>query len=278
VRLPAVAGSFYPLSRQALESDIDGYLDGVEFTRTEIVNIMGAIIPHAGYMYSGKVAAYSFKAIQEFVKTPPLFVIICPNHTGNGSPVALSNQDWMTPLGKVKVDSDFVKALIKSSSQMQISEEAHQFEHSIEVQLPFLQRIYAKQHKEFRMVAICMMGTGIDTIEEVGRAIFKASAELRREVFVIASSDMTHYEDAEKAREKDNLALKAVENLDYKTFISTIEENHISVCGYGPVGSMLVYSKLKNASGARVIKYATSGEVSGDYHSVVAYASVIVTK
>ncbi len=278
MRSPAVAGSFYPLNKQALENVIDEYMSNVEFTHTEIVNIMAAVIPHAGYMYSGKVAAYSFKAIEDFLKVPPLFVIICPNHTGNGAPVAVSNQDWITPLGRVKIDSEFVKALVKNSSQIQISEEAHQFEHAVEVQLPFLQRIYGKKHKEFRFVPICMMGTGLDTIEEVGRAIFKAGAELRREVFVIASSDMTHYEEAEKARAKDAIALKAVEALDYKGFISAIEDNHISVCGYGPIGSMLVYSKLKNATTGKIIKYGTSGETSGDYRSVVAYAAVIVTK
>jgi AmmeMemoRadiSam system protein B len=278
VRSPAVAGSFYPLSKQDLERDIDEYLSNVEFTRTEIVNMMGAVIPHAGYMYSGQVAAYAFKAIQEFVKTPPVFVIICPNHTGNGTPVAVSNQDWMTPLGRVRVDSEMVKALVKSSPQIEISEEAHQFEHAIEVQLPFLQRIFAKMKKDIRFVPICMMGTGIDTIEEVGRAVFKASAETRRDVFVIASSDMTHYEAAEKARQKDNLALKYVEKLDYKGFISAVEENHVSVCGYGPIGSMLVYAKLKNATMAKIIKYGTSGDTSGDYKSVVAYASIIVTR
>ncbi|MFH0817312.1 MAG: MEMO1 family protein [Candidatus Micrarchaeota archaeon] len=278
MRSPAVAGSFYPLSKQALESEIDGYLSGVEFTHTEVINIMAAVIPHAGYMYSGKVAAYSFKAIEDFLKTPPLFVIICPNHTGNGAPVAVSNQDWMTPLGKVKVDSEFVKSLTRNSQQIEISEEAHQFEHAIEVQLPFLQRIYGKQKKEFRFVPICMMGTGLDTIEEVGRAIFKVAAELRRDVFVIASSDMTHYEEAEKAKKKDGLALKAVEALDYKSFISAIEDNHISVCGYGPIGSMLVYAKLRNATSAKMIKYGTSGDTSGDYRSVVAYAAVIVMK
>ncbi len=278
MRTPAVAGSFYPLNKQALENEIDGYLNEVEFTHTEVISLMAAVIPHAGYMYSGKVAAYAFKAIEDFVKNPPLFVIICPNHTGNGAPVAISNQDWLTPLGKVKVDSDFVKSLVRNSPDMQISEEAHQFEHAVEVQLPFLQRIYGKQRKEFRFVPICMMGTGIDTIEEVGRAIFKASAETRRDVFVIASSDMTHYEEAEKAKTKDNLALKAVEILDYKGFISAIEDNHISVCGYGPIGSMLVYAKLKNASAAKVIKYGTSGDASGDYRSVVAYAAVIVSR
>ena len=146
LRSPAVAGSFYPLNKQALENVIDEYMSNVEFTHTEIVNIMAAVIPHAGYMYSGKVAAYSFKAIEDFLKVPPLFVIICPNHTGNGAPVAVSNQDWITPLGRVKIDSEFVKALVKNSSQIQISEEAHQFEHAVEVQLPFLQRIYGKKH------------------------------------------------------------------------------------------------------------------------------------
>ncbi|MFH1470933.1 MAG: AmmeMemoRadiSam system protein B, partial [Candidatus Micrarchaeota archaeon] len=194
MRSPAVAGSFYPLNKQVLEKEIDGYLSEVEFTHTEVIDIMAAVIPHAGYMYSGRVAAYAFKAIEDFLKTPPVFVIICPNHTGNGTPVAVSNQDWLTPLGKVKVDSDFVKSLTKNSPQIEISEEAHQFEHAVEVQLPFLQRIYGKARKDFRFVPICMMGTGIDTIEEVGRAIFKASAETRRDAFVIASSDMTHYE------------------------------------------------------------------------------------
>ncbi len=278
MRSPAVAGSFYPMNRQDLERDVDNYLTKVEFTRTEVVDIIGAVIPHAGYMYSGQVAAYAFKAIEEFRKTPPTFVIICPNHTGNGSPVAVSNQDWMTPLGKVSIDTELVKSLVKNSSEMEISEEAHQFEHSVEVQLPFLQRVYGRQKKNFRFVPICLMGTGMETIEDVGRAIFKSGTELNRDVFVIASSDMTHYENAEKARAKDNTALKAVEKVDYKEFVSSVEENHVSVCGYAPVSSMLVYCKLKNAKAGKVIKYATSGDVSGDYRSVVAYASVIITR
>ncbi|MFH1448646.1 MAG: MEMO1 family protein [Candidatus Micrarchaeota archaeon] len=278
MRSPAVAGSFYPMGKKDLENDIDGYLSKVEFTRTEVVELMAAVIPHAGYMYSGQVAAYAFKAIDNFVKEPPVFVLICPNHTGNGSAVALSNQDWMTPLGKVRVDTDLVKALEKNSTEMEISEEAHQFEHSIEVQLPFLQRIYGARKKEFKFVPICMMGTTMEVIEDVGRAIFKSGVELNRNIFVIASSDMTHYEDAEKAKEKDNAALKEVERIDYKAFVAAVEDNHVSVCGYAPVASMLVYAKLKNAKVGRIIKYGNSGDVSGDYRSVVAYASVIITK
>lgn len=256
---------------KTLRGDITQYLKEAEVATGN--RPIALIAPHAGYIYSGGIAAHAYKRIASAFQTPPTFVILCPNHTGNGIPLALSALDWGTPLGTVKLDRDLANAIKKNSHLVDFNEEAHAFEHSAEVQLPFLQALY----KDFKFVPLCMMTTDPEEIEEVGRAVFKASEELKRNTVVIASSDFTHYEAAESAKKKDSLALEDIKKLDYKGFLKTVDESHISICGFAPIATAMVYSKLANASFVELLKYGNSGETTGESGSVVAYASLAIT-
>ncbi|MCX6778386.1 MAG: MEMO1 family protein [Candidatus Micrarchaeota archaeon] len=272
MRAPAVAGSFYPFDKNDLGDEVKKYLDSADLKVSGGVPI-AAIAPHAGYMYSGSIAAYSYKRIRSVFDKPPVFIILGPNHTGEGAQVAVSKDDWSTPLGKIKVDQSIANAIVENSKAAEFDEEAHRLEHSIEVQLPFLQVLY----KNPTFVPISLMANDIETFEDVGRSVFKAVEQDSRDFFMIASSDFTHYESVDEAKVKDSLAIEAIKKLDYKSFLETVESNHISICGYGPIATMLVYSKLKGASFIEILRYGHSGEVSGDASKVVAYASIVLT-
>ena len=272
MRAPTVAGSFYPFDRKDLQDEVKKYLEGADLKVSGGVPI-AAIAPHAGYMYSGSIAAYSYKRVRSVFEKPPVFIILGPNHTGEGAQVAVSKDDWSTPLGKVNVDQSIAKAIVEYSKSAKFDEEAHRLEHSIEVQLPFLQVLYRNP----AIVPISIMANEMETFEDIGRAIFKAVEQDSRDFFVIASSDFTHYESAEEAKVKDSLAIETIKKLDYKAFLETVESRHISICGYGPIATMLVYAKLKGVSFIEILRYGNSGEVSGDALKVVAYASIVLT-
>ncbi|MEW6329123.1 MAG: MEMO1 family protein [Candidatus Micrarchaeota archaeon] len=275
MRYPVVAGAFYTSDKASLEREVDGYLKGARMgARKEARGIAAGVAPHAGYMYSGWVAAFTYARIAEEYASAPTFVIVGPNHTGEGSALAVSLQDWVTPLGEVKNDKELARAVQKNSNLIDFDESAHLHEHSIEVQLPFLQRVY----KNFSFVPICMMMQDAETAEDVGRAVAKGARELKREVVLIASSDFTHYESAASANKKDKLALGAIERMDVRAFLETIERERISVCGYAPIGAAIVYAKEMGAKRASVEKYATSGDITHDYAAVVGYASVLFRK
>ena len=274
MRNPAVAGQFYTSNALELKKEIEMYLKKAGMKKGNAKNIVAGVSPHAGYMYSGWIAGHTFAEIAANYSDPPTFVIVGPNHTGMGAPVALSLEDWRTPLGTAKCDVELGKAITEKASAVLVDESAHKYEHSIEVQLPFLQTIY----KDFRFVAICMGAQNASNAEAVGKAVFEAGKEIGREVFLLASSDFTHYEPAEKAKAKDSEAIKCLEKLDYRSFIKIIDEKNYSICGYGPIATAAVYAKLMGASKAEVLKYASSGDIIGDYSSVVAYASIVFRK
>jgi len=279
VRRPHVAGSFYPREPQRLRRDIEdcfrhplgpGMLPAKgEKPRT----IIGLVCPHAGYVYSGPVAAHSYYALSE-EKPPETAIILCPNHTGLGSAVSLMAEgSWETPLGKLNIDSDISDAIFKASGIIDIDEAAHLYEHSIEVQLPFLQYLYGSS---IAIVPICMGFQDLETSRNIGEAIAKTVAG--RNVVIIASTDMTHQESQQSASRKDRLVLDAVEAMDEERVQSVVQSNHITMCGYGPVSATLVASKRLGANRAEILSYHTSGDITGDRGAVVGYASARLTR
>jgi len=278
VRRPYVAGSFYPRDPKRLRAEVEvsfthplgpGRLPGKgEKPRT----IKAIVCPHAGYMYSGHVAAYSYLALSE-EKAPDTAIILCPNHTGLGSAVSLMGEgSWETPLGRLKIDEETSRAIFKASGMVDMDETAHTYEHSIEVQLPFLQYIYGSN---ISIVPICMGFQDIETSRNVGEAI--AEAAKGRNIIVIASTDMTHQESQASATRKDRLVLDAVEKLDEARVQEAVRRNHMTMCGYGPVSAAIVASKLLGADRGEILSYHTSGDITGDLGAVVGYASAKLT-
>ncbi|NPB02270.1 MAG: AmmeMemoRadiSam system protein B [Methanopyri archaeon] len=278
VRRPAVAGQFYPadpdsLVRQIEECFVHPLGPGEKpRVRRAPCALPGVVCPHAGYMYSGPVAAHSYKALAE-AGIPETVVILGPNHTGLGTMVAtMTSGAWRTPLGDVPIDSEFAERLVMTCDVMDDDPTAHMQEHSIEVQLPFLQYLYGDS---FRFVPICMMSVhDVGTAREVGRAIVEVAEALGRNVVVIASTDLTHYEPQDVAREKDTKVLKTMEALDEEALVATVERYDVSMCGVDATAAAMVAAKGLGAVRGEVLKYATSGDVTGDYTQVVGYASV----
>ncbi len=233
---------------------------------------MGLICPHAGYVYSGPIAAHSFYELAIDGK-PDTVVLLGPNHTGYGSALALMREGiWRTPLGDVEVDSGLADSILRETKIVDVDETAHRYEHSIEVQLPFLQFLYGNT---FKIVPICYLMQDYESALEVGRALVEALNETN--TVVIASSDMTHYEPAKMAAAKDQAALKAVTDMDAKRFYQTIETQNITACGYAPITSLITYAQGVMAK-AQLLSYHNSGDITGDPSSVVGYAAVSFKK
>lgn len=275
VRLPRVAGSFYAGNREELRQQIKHcYTNRLGPGKIPSINegprnIIGLVCPHAGYLYSGPVAAHSYYALANDGK-PDVIVILGPNHTGEGAMLATMKEGiWRTPLGDVQVDGETAKKILKESAIIDVDEKAHMYEHSIEVQLPFLQDLY---RSDFKFVPICFTMQDLESCLEVGKTI--AAALNGKNALVIASSDMTHYEPQEIAHKKDKRALDALKSLDEKSFFSIIEKYHVTSCGYGPVVALVAAAKMLGANRGEILCYKTSGDVTGDYSAVVGYASV----
>lgn len=276
LRRPAVAGTFYPLGCSELKTSIEeSFLHRIGPGRkppsSEVINERVALVsPHAGYMYSGPVAAHGYYACS-YLERIELAVIAGPNHHGIGSGVATFREGaWQTPLGRVEVDSDSAKRLVELSGIVDFDESAHAYEHSIEVQIPFLQYIYGNK---FKILPISMMLQDLSTAVEVGRAI--ANCVRDKKCLLIASSDFTHYEEQEVASKKDYEAIKAILQMDVSGVYDTIERLDLTMCGYGPVAMVITAAKEMSITGGRLLKYATSGDITGDYSSVVGYASIL---
>jgi len=280
VRHPCQAGAFYEGTAESLKRQIEGcFLHSLgprkipEVAKAGLRRVVGLVCPHAGYMFSGPVAAHSYYRLG-LDRKPDVVVIFGPNHTGYGSALAVMNEGvWRTPLGDVEVDSVTANQIVNESRIVDVDDSAHRLEHSIEVQLPFLQYLYGS---EFRIVPICFLMQDLSSAKEVGQSVAKVLAG--RDAVIIASSDMTHYEPHERAAKKDMLALKAVEAMDETRFYSIVEENRISACGYGPIAALITAAKALGAKEAKLLCYKTSGDVIGDHSSVVGYAAVCFTK
>lgn len=280
IRRPTVASQFYEGDAEELKAQIRACflhrLGPKKIPETNFHihprNIVGLICPHAGYLYSGPVAANAFYELAVDGK-PDTVVLLGPNHTGYGSGLALMREGvWRTPLGDVEVDSGIADAILNETSVVDIDEVAHRYEHSIEVQLPFLQFLYGNA---FKIVPICFLMQDYDSAEEIGRALVEALDATN--TVVIASSDMTHYEPAKSATAKDQAALKAVAEMDAKRFYQIVEAQNITACGYAPITSLITYGIGVNAK-ASLLSYHNSGDITGDHSSVVGYAAVSFKK
>ena len=279
-RLPAQAGTFYPDTEGALRTQIQQSflqplgpraLPTIPGTRNQ--NLLGLIVPHAGYRYSGPIAAHSYYQLASSGIIESI-IILGPNHTGLGSGVSTMTEGvWTTPLGDVPIDTNLAREIVDSSDLVDVEDEAHRNEHSIEVQLPFLQFIYPRR---FKFVPICMMLQDLQTSIEVGEAIAKAAENHR--AIVLASSDWTHYEPQEQAQSKDKQAIEEALQMNEKKFQEIIEERSVSACGYGPVTAMIHAAKLRGAKSGNLLSYQTSGDVTGDKSAVVGYAAASFEK
>lgn len=271
---------FYAGTDQALRAQIEkcfthklgpGTLPKI--AERELQTIIGLVCPHAGYMYSGPVAAHAYHDLAADGK-PDIVVLFGPNHTGYGSALSLMKDGvWRTPLGDLEIDTVTADLILKESSVIDVDDSAHTYEHSIEVQLPFLQYLYGSA---FKFVPICFLMQDLESSREVGLAVAKALSG--KNGLVIASSDMTHYEPHQRAEQKDRMATNAAVKMDEELYFSTVETHSISTCGYGPVVAAITASKLLSAKKARLLCYKTSGDITGDFSSVVGYASMSFTK
>jgi hypothetical protein len=263
MRLPAAIG-FYPGEPDDLKRSVESCLQPGLRRREDIV---GAVVPHAGYIYSGSTAGCVYSLL------PPAetYVILGPNHTGMGSPVAVSVDTWRTPLGEVEVDREFVELMPRNI--IDCDETAHLREHSIEVQIPFLQ--YTQ--RDFKIVPICIGLQDEESALEVGDEIREAVRKSHRHVVIIASSDFTHYQPAEVAREKDVHVIEAILDFNISEMYSRLYELNVTACGYGAIAAMLYAAESLGAVRAELLRYSTSGDVTGDYGNVVGYAGIIVT-
>jgi MEMO1 family protein len=272
VRKPAVAGSFYPSDAKQLEETVSGFIGKADLDRRMFSGSCAFVAPHAGYVYSGHVAAYAYAALEEANRNGKIdtIVLVGPNHTGYGDPMALSLEDWQTPLGTLKNDRELAKAIMASSPDMSADETAHAYEHSVEVQLPFIQRILP----DVKIVPICMGDQSYAASRMLADAIGRACTATKRKVAVVASSDFNHYDSAEMAREKDLPAIGALKGLDVVKFNALLKESKDTACGYGPITTAALFAASKGAKEGVLLKYSNSGEMTNDYSSVVAYASI----
>ena len=262
IRYPAVAGYFYPLDRDELTRMIDYYIRKADPPRID-GEIIGGVVPHAGYIYSGFTAAHFYKLLLE--REPRTTVIVGPNHTGLGTPLSVFPRgEWVTPLGYVPVNEEVASGIVEKSVYASFDVEAHIEEHSVEVQLPFLQYIW---DESFSFVPVVML---IQTYE-YARDLASAVPD---NVLFLASSDFSHYVPADWGKEVDSKLIEAILDLDAKRFLRLVEETGASPCGYGPIASLILWAKERGAS-ARLLHFSNSGDTSGDYSSVVDYASIV---
>lgn len=265
IRNPIAAGRFYPGMASALNAEIQRLVD----RDAPKVRAIGLVSPHAGYPYSGLVAAETLSRIQ-FEDT---FVILGPNHTGRGVPFSIMTQGvWHTPLGEVEVDATIAQQILEHSEYLEEDAVAHQYEHSIEVQLPFLQ--YFKH--DVKIVPIVLAHANGEIYKKIGKSIAQGIKASRKGAIIMASSDMTHYEPHEKAKKKDAKAIEAILSLDEDQLLDRIDSLHITMCGYAPTVALICAAKELGATKAELVRYQTSGDTTGDYDSVVGYAGVII--
>jgi len=266
-RQPSVAGQFYPGTEASLKREVQRLL-GLSKSRAK-KKAIGILSPHAGYIYSGPVAGLVYSKIE----IPDTVIILGPNHTGTGARFSLFKEGiWDTPLGDVEIDRELAQALLEDCKFLEEDIKAHIYEHSLEVQLPFIQYI----KKNFKIVPVVLSTYSLEAYQGLGESIASAIRQLNRDALIIASSDMTHYEEQSSAERKDKKAIEAILNLDEAQLLNRVESLNISMCGYIPATVMLIAAKKLGAKRAELVKYQTSGDITGDYSAVVGYAGIIV--
>ncbi len=265
-RVPAVAGKFYPGRADELHRIVAQY----SRTEKEKITALGIVAPHAGYVYSGAIAGRTFAR----VAVPPRVVILGPNHHGLGHQAAVyAAGGWMTPLGEISVDQQLSSEILAACPDLAADELAHKFEHSLEVQVPFIQ-VAAPLSS---IVPICLGGLPLETLLRIGKGLAQVLSRYPKEVLIVASSDMTHYEPGPVAKEKDLRALQRIIELDPQGLYQTVRSGRISMCGVLPVVVMLTAAIQMDAQHAELVYYGNSGDVTGDQSEVVGYAGVIVS-
>jgi AmmeMemoRadiSam system protein B len=266
VRPAAVAGKFYPGDPKKLAASVRSYM--VADQQPEMV--LGCVVPHAGYMYSGHVAG----AVYARVRVSRRCIVLCPNHTGLGTPLSMMTRGaWQTPLGDVGIDVELADALMQEFPLLTDESLAHRTEHAIEVQLPFLQTL----RSGIRFVPIALGTRQFDVLEGLGFAIADVLSGIDEPVLVIASSDMNHYESDPVTRVKDEKAIEQILALDARGLYDVVMQEEVSMCGFGPTIAMLTAARQRGATQGDLVKYATSGDVSGDRQMVVGYAGIVVS-
>ena len=264
-REAVVAGQFYPGDPEELREVIGTFVCKPE----SVLEAKAVVVPHAGYVYSGAVAGQIFSTVH----LPHRIILLGPNHTGRGEPLALApSGTWHMPLGKARIDEEMNQYLLKELSGLKEDSLAHRNEHSLEVQIPFIQVL----QPDFRFSAICVRSIDYAALEALGHAMARAIRSLREPVLLVASSDMTHYETAEEASRQDKLAIDRILAVDPGGLYKTVIEKDITMCGFAPAAAVLVACRDLGASAGRLIRYTNSGEASGDYRRVVAYAGIAV--
>ncbi len=266
VRETAVAGAFYPAKKEQLHKQLENF-----FSKTKNIHenekSNAIIAPHAGYIYSGQTAAFAFSRLKK-AKT---FVILCPNHTGMGKEISISNaQYWETPFGKTEVDLGLGKKIVEKTIA-EFDELAHIGEHAVEVQLPFLQYLFGK---DFKILPITIATSKFQELKKLGEALFEIEKNEKMVLGIVASSDFTHYEPKDFAAEKDMMAIKKIEELDSKGFHEMVQGMNLSICGFCGITALLEYCKMAGKKKGVLLSYDTSATASGDSSSVVGYAAI----
>jgi len=264
-RKPFVAGQFYPENLDSLSKMLKGYC-----IKDVQKNILGALVPHAGYIYSGEVAG----KVYSLLKPKKYYIILGPNHSGYGPRFSLFPEgSWITPLGSVKISSSLIKKIITIGKNIEIDTSAHMHEHSIEVQLPFLQ--YTQNN--FEIVALSLSDATLGQYQKLAEDLFTATKDNTENIAIIASSDMSHYVPHEVASEKDKKIIDSIVAIDPEDTYRNVSKYNVSMCGYGPCVVMLFFAKLAGAKKGELISYQTSAKTSRDYSSVVGYAGIAIS-
>ncbi len=268
IRLPAVAGRFYPDDPGRLRAAVDSFLSsGVEEKK---IRARACLVPHAGYVYSGNVAGEVYRRIE----IPARVILLGPRHFPRGAPLAiLSEGAWQTPLGLAPIDPHLAESMVRAFPLLREDAVAHSSEHSLEVQLPFLQRLAPS----FAFVPIVIGPAKWEQLEALGHALASVIAAEREPVLLIASSDMNHYESDEVTRVKDGKAIDQILALEPRRLFDTVRDEKISMCGYAAAVAVLIAARELGAAQATLVRYATSGEVNGDMREVVGYAGIVIT-
>lgn len=269
IRKPIVAGKFYPANPEILKKQLSSFAEKEGIKE----NGLACILPHAGYIYSGKVAFQTAASVE--IKEN--IILLGPNHTGLGSLFSIVSEGvWQTPLGEVEINTQIANRLKKECPLIKEDDSANIGEHSLEVQLPIFQFLY---DKKFSIVPLVLMPSNKTAYEKIADALYKTivGLDIKNKTLIIASSDMTHYESFDSATKKDDLAIEAIKNLDEDLLMKRIEKYNISMCGYVPVVITLILAKKLGAKEAKLIKYRTSGQASGDFDSVVGYAGITIS-
>ena len=267
IRMPAVADRFYPGSPVRLQAAVRAFLP--EAAATGKQPALAVILPHAGYVYSGATAGQTIGR----VRVPETVVLLGPNHHGRGAPIALSTDDWQMPLGKVGINTEFAEALLRNAPDVTADREAHRMEHSLEVQLPFLQQL----QEHLQIVPLVVSHIPFTLCQLVAAALVKTIQEYGQPVLLLASTDMSHYESRQQAAHKDQQAIDRILHLDPQGLYATVLDQRISMCGIMPTTIALLVALGLGATQAELVRYTDSGEVSGDVSQVVGYVGLIIS-